>query len=258
MALTDAQVFFDGNDISAVASASLIDHNFNNLPNREIKSFKLARTNKSVTTSAEYRDKEVSILLHLRGCERSDAELVLSNLKALLRGASRSLVVSQFGSDIQYDGATLNEADFRWLSNKILLTLVFHVADPIGYSQDETVMLDTSVTSASSSLGVSNIGSFDALPIITLAYSVLTGGTSQDVTIKNEETGQGITISRTWTAGDSVEINSVTNSVTINGANVDYSGTFPRFAPGTGAFGYRDTFTTRTVAIDVIYNARYI
>lgn len=79
MALTDTQVFFDGNDISAIAGASLVNHDFNQLPNRDIRTYKLARANKSITTSAEYKDKQVTVAFHLRGCDRSEAEQVFSN-----------------------------------------------------------------------------------------------------------------------------------------------------------------------------------
>ena len=258
MALTDTQIFFDGNDISAVAAANIIDHDFNQLPRRELKTYKLARANKSITTSAEYSEKEVSVSFHLRGCTRSDAELVLSNLKALLRGVAKDMIVSQFGSDITYKGASLTSTEFRWFSNKIILTLVFQVANPVGFEDTLYELLSLNVTSQTNTSAISVDGSFDALPIISLTYNSVTGGTGQTVDIKNEETGQGMTISQDFATNDTLTIDSDRKVVTMNGAEIDFSGNFPVFQPGSGAFGYVDTFSDRDVDIVIEYRKRYV
>lgn len=258
MALTDTQVYFGGNDISAIAGATIIDHNFNDLPQRDIKMSKLARTNKSVTTSAEYSDKEVTVQLHLLGCDRSETETVMAELKSQLRLVNGDLIVSQAGSDITFADATLNEINYSWYSNKMIITLVFVVADPIGFEEDTTVMINTVVTAAASSNPIVNTGSFDAEPIINITVTTVTDGTGQSLSVKNEETGQGITLTRTWVDGDTVEIDSDNKTVTINGTISDFTGQFPTFPPGTGSFGYTDTFTTRSVDLTAVYQRHFI
>lgn len=258
MALGDTQVYFSGNDLETIVGASLIDHNFNNLPNRQLNIYKLARANKSVLTSAEYADKEVTVGFHLRGCDRGEAEMVLEDLKSYLRPINQPLIVRQAEKDVTYDDATLNEINYEWFSNKILLTLVFTVADPIGYEDTNTALLSTTVTSSTLSSSIENTGSFDAEPVINITVTTVTGGSNQSLSIKNEETGQGITLTRTWANGDTVEIDSLNKLVTINGANSDFSGQFPVFAPGTGSLGYTDTFTTRSVDLSAEYQKHYI
>lgn len=258
MALTDTQVYFAGNDLSILVGASLIDHNFNDLPNRELNVYKLARANKSVLTSAEYASKEVTVSFHLRGCDRGEAESVLEDLKSYLRPINLPLVVSQAEKDISYDAATLNELNYEWFSNKIVLTLVFMVADPIGYQDTNTTLLTTSITSSTSSNAIQNDGSFDAQPTINIILNTVTGGSNQSMSLKNEETGQGITLTRTWANGDTVEIDSNNKTVTINGANSDFSGQFLSFPPGVGSLGYSDTFTTRSVDITATYQKHFI
>lgn len=258
MAFTDTQVYFAGNDIEAIVGASLIDHNFNDLPNRQLNIYKLARANKSILTSAEYSSKEVTVRFHLRGCDRGETELVLEDLKSYLRPINQPLIVRQADKDITYNDATLNEINYEWFSNKILLTLVFTVADPIGYDDTTTSLLNTTVTSSTLSSAIENQGSFDAEPVVNLTVTTVTGGASQSLSIKNEETGQGITLTRTWANGDTVEIDSLNKLVTINGTNSDFSGQFPTFPPGTGSLGYTDTFTTRSVDLSVEYQRHYI
>lgn len=258
MALTDTQVYFSGNDLSLVVGAYIIDHDFNKLPERIVAINKLARSNKSVVTSAEYSAKEVSVIFHLYGCDRDEAEEALVALKGQLRTVNGDLVVKQASIDTTYSDATLNEISYEWFSNKIILTLVFIVADPIGYEDSNTVLLNTTITASTASNAVSNAGSFDAEPIINITVTTVTGGTDQSLSVTNEETGQGITLTRTWANGDTVEVNSDAKTVVINGASSDFTGQFPVFPPGTGSLGYSDTFTTRSVNLSVTYQKHYV
>lgn len=256
--MEDTEVYFAGNNLSIIAGASLIDHDFNQLPSREIKSYKLARANKSITTSAEYSSKEVSVSFHLRGCDRGEAEEVLTDLKSYLRPVSKTLIVLQGGLEVIYKDSTLNEVNMSWYSNKIILTLVFQVSDPIGYEDATTTLLNTNVTNSAASNAVDVEGSFDIEPRIILDYASITGGTGQSLTVKNEETGQGITLTGNFATDDTIEINSAEKTVTMNGANIDFSGQFPVFPPNAGIFGYVDTFTTRSVDIIVTYEKRIL
>lgn len=256
--MEDTDVYFAGNNLAILVGASLIDHNFNDLPSRQLSMYKLARANKSVLTSAEYSNKEATISFHLKGCDRGETEEVMETLKSYLRPINSPLIVKRGGNELTWSDATLNEINYRWFSNKIILTLVFVIADPVGFIDTNTTMLVTTVTTSSSSSAVVNEGSFDAEPVINVLVTSVTGGTSQSMSLKNEETGQGITITRTWANSDTVEIDSTNKTVTINGANSDFSGQFPKFPPGTGSLGYSDTFTSRSVDLTAVYQKTYI
>ncbi len=234
MPLLDNAVFFNGVDISLLTAASLIDHKFNDLPDRELSMYKLARANKSIVTSAEYKSKEVTVLYHLRGCTRGDTEAVLVTLKSYIRAVNAPLIVSQGAIDTTYNNATLNELNYEWFSNKIIVTLVFTVADPIGFQNSDTSMLSTTVTNSTYSGAITNRGSFDAEPTINITVTTVTGGASQSMSVKNELTGQTLMITRTWANGDTVTINTSAKTVTINGAIADFTGQFPVFEPGGG------------------------
>jgi phage-related protein len=258
MALTDTQVFFAGNDLNVVAGATISDHNFNDLPSRELKTFKLARSDKSITTSAEYSSKTATVTLILRGCNRGETETVMRNLKVLLRPINQELKVSQAETDTIYKSATLNGISYTWVSNKAIITLTFIASDPIAYEDDIRTLLNINVTSSTNVTSINNEGSFDAQPIISLSYNSVTSGTSQSLSIRNEETGQGITLNGNFATSDTIEINSADQTIVMNGANIDFSGQFPTFPPGTGAFGYSDTFSGRDVDISVTYVKRDI
>lgn len=256
--MTDDQVYFAGNDLSILVGAALTDHDFNNLPNRVLSLHKLARANKSVLTSAEYSSKEATVNFIIKGCDRGESEAVMERLKSYLRPINSPLIVSQAEREITFDDATLNEVNYRWVSNKLVVTLVFVIADPVGHEDTNTILLNVTVTTSTSSNAVDNDGSFDSEPIINVLVTTVTGGTAQSMSIKNEETGQGITMTRTWANSDTVEIDSSDKTITINGAISDYTGQFPTFPPGNGSLGYSDTFSTRSVGLTATYQKRFI
>lgn len=258
MALADNSVFFAGNDLSIIVGATLIDHNFNDLPSRELSMSKLARANKSVLTSAEYSSKEVTVSFHLRGCDRGDTEIVLSTLKSYLSPVNKPLIVSQAHADVTYPTATLNELNYEWLSNKILITLVFTVADPIGYQDITTSLVNKTITTASDTSPITISGSFEAEPIISAILTTVTGAVAQSMSFRNGDTGQGITITRTWANGDTVQVDVANKVVYINSAISDFTGQFPVFATGSQSLTYSDTFTTRSLALSATYKIRFL
>lgn len=255
---TTTSVFWDGNDLSGVAGANLYNHDFNALPNREIKINKLAREDKSVITTAEYSSKEVTVFLHLFGCERADAELVLRNLKALLQQINKELIVNQAGEETKYI-ATLNQVSHEWFGGKLKVTLVFVCSDPIGQATTATTgIATTNITTQTINIALDIEGSFIAEPVITLTMTDITDGTDVTVTVKNNIIGQGISLTRDWADGDIVTIDSAEKTVTINGGDSDFSGIFPFFYPGDQVLGYIDGFSARDVDLTLTYVKRSV
>ena len=59
------------------------------------------------------------------------------------------------------------------------------------------------------------------------------------------------------TAGDVIVVDAENRSVTVNGDEVDYYGTFLELEPGASSLTYTDGFTTRNVDIAASYTKRY-
>jgi len=250
-------VNFDGNDLDALANVEIDNHEFNTLPGRDLNNNKLARADKSILTTAEYVDKEVTIYGRVCATERYAAEILLADIKALIQYPNRALILTQYNEQIQYT-ATLKSFDHSWLGNKIMFTITFYLPDPIGSAVETTSFISDSITTTTDIFAVNNTGSFICEPTFNLVVSAVTGATNQSITVKNNVTGQGLTVTRTWTAGDILEIDSAAKTARINGSLVDFSGKFPVFYPGIGSVGYIDTFTTRTVAITSTYYKKFV
>lgn len=251
-------VKFAGNDLSVVSGVDLYNHNFNDLPQRDIKINKIARRDKSIITSSEYSSKEITVWLEVCSGTRADAEDTLAYLKSLLQTQNSPLVVIQGGEETEYT-ATMNEFNIAWDGVTALVSIVFIASDPIGRLVDtETLAAVTGITTATSSTNIFVDGSSLAYPLISITVNAVTGGTAANMFISNGLTGQGLTITRTFTAGDFIEIDSENLTVEVNGSTSDFTGMFPQFGPGSQQIVYTDSFTTRTVDIIATYNPRFV
>ncbi len=251
-------VTFNGNNLAILPGVELYNHEFNNLPDRQVRIFKVARRNLSVITSSEYSQKEITVQLEVCSESRAGTEDLLTSLKALVQTQNAPLVVSQGGADVEYT-ATMNEFNIEWDSYKAYVTILFIASNPIGQEQQsQTLFTITGNTLPRATATFTAQGSANAFPVISITLNSLTGGTDKQILIENGRTGQGIRINDTFTAGDVIIIDSANLQVTKNGIQIDFSGMFPVWASGSQQVVYGDTLTTRNVDINATYNPRLV
>jgi phage-related protein len=251
---------FGNVEITALSGIELLVRNVNAYPNRKLSTFKLARADKSITTSAEFESKNIILSGNLKGTdgERTDAENKWQTVKAYLNQREQILVVTQYGQDVQYT-ATVARITDKFEGGYLEWEIEFFCSDPVGYDLTASTFLSSqTITTATNNANITVGGSHYAQPIFTALLNSGTGLTTQTVTIKNSETGVGITVSRTWTAGETLIIDCSQGTVTVNGAFVDYTGGFPTFYPGSRTISYIDSFSTRSMALSASYVKRYV
>lgn len=250
---------FDGVDLSTLDNVLIHAVKTYDSPRRELRVNKVARADKSILTSAEYESRTITV----EGVIGADSyfELMqnIDTLNSKLQTQNAQLSYEKGGVSLVYDDVTLDSIRQKVAGGSCEFTISFLAADPIAYESGSSQLLQPQhFTAASNTYVVTNNGSFSALPIISVTLSLLSGGTTKEVSITNSVLGQGITISRTWTAGDVISIDCMLKEVMVNGTAVDYTGIFPEFAPGAGSIGYSDTLTTRSGVISATYNRRFI
>lgn len=256
--MTPESVRFAGNDLSLIQGVDLYNHEFNDLPVRELKTYKLARRDKSITTSSEYSTKTIPVYLDVCSGSRADTEDTLTFLKSLLQPQNASLAVLQGGVETEYT-ATMNEFNKEWLNSRCIVTILFLASDPIGREVQSQVFASLpAITTSSAAQSITVNGSATAYPVFTVTINSVTGGTSKSITVGNGLTNQGITITRTWTATDVLQIDSENMEATVNGALVDFTGMFPQFPAGSQQVTYMDDFTTRSVSLTATYQPRLV
>lgn len=251
------QVSFEGNRIDLVPGVELYNHDFNNLPDRDIKIHKLARKSLSIITSSEYTQKTIPIWMHVCSGGRSETELTVTQVKALLQPQNGRLVVLNSGNEVEYT-ATMNEFNIEWDGSNAWVQIVMIASTPLGQATEEQELTSiTGITNSSDSSTFYVAGVYDAEPVVTLIINTVTGGTGGEISISNNRTNQGITIIYNFANGDIVQIDSANVSATVNGVEVDFEGLFPTFPAGSQQLGYTDTFSTRSVDLVANYKPRY-
>lgn len=249
-------VIFEGNDLSLLDGGDLYNHNFYNLPIRDIKTHKIARESLSIITSSEYTYKDVTVWIDICKGTRELTERSLQQLKAMLQAQNGILKVKQAGEWYQYT-ATMNELNVEFDGHNAYVQIGFLASTPIGRSVETFSlfnMVGTTTPSRAQTFFVD--GSYVAQPIINITINSVTG--SGNMSISNARTGQGITFSENLVAGDIIEIDTAGKSITRNGSEIDFMGMFPEFPSGTQQVQYNDTFTSRTVDVTAQYNKRVV
>lgn len=259
MADYGSDVYFDGNNIASISGVVITNRKVADIPNRDLKMGKVARADKSVLTSAEYGSKEIVFEGLVSGTTgRSNTELVIASMLSLLQEPNKELRFERFGFDITYT-ATLSGYTTDFKGGNCIFSLTFIATDPLAYENTNTQLIQpTNIVASTNTSAIVVDGSYKAAPVFTITISSVTGTSSSYITINNNSTGSGITVTRTWSAGEILIINCLTRKVTVSGVEVAFTGLFPSFNIGSSNVGYIDNFTARSVVLSAVYQRRYV
>jgi hypothetical protein len=253
-------ITFNGIDLAALSGVTLTKRNANQAPDRELRIFKKARADASVLTSAEYSNKPIIVEGLVQGDNQIDCETKFNTLLSYLQVTNADLVIDRAGISVTYmktslKGYSLDNSEGGFLNFK----LMFIAVEPIALESSSLQFLQpNNIVASAATLPINVGGTYKALPIFTLTISSLTGGTTKAITIFNTVTGSGITVTRTWTAADILEVDVLNQTVRVNNGLVEYTGSFPSFDTGAGSVGYSDGLTTRSVVLSATYKRRYV
>lgn len=261
MAIINAHyaIFGNNNLASLVPSLTILTIDAYRPPTRRLSIANIARSDKNKVSSAFYDEKNISVRVGISNQTRQDTEDALDSLMKLLQGLEKDLIIPQSSIARKYT-ATLSDVvevlagGAYWEG-----VLVFACSDVFGYDTAYTAILAvTGFTSGSRTDQHNFQGSAPQLPFIGVYYSAISGGTNKSVVIGNGSSGQQITVTRTWSANDSLEVDCQNETVKVNDVDVAFTGAFPVFAPGVGYLTYSDDFTSRTFNINAYYYKRWI
>ena len=253
-------ILFDSNDLqTANIVTTSIEHS--DYPNKIATSYPIAHANASVIPFINYSSKTITIggMLTTSSIQATDALIDTfkgyfntngANLDIAYNGVYRRYLATATDIKITRPGG-LSYATF---------TVTFFCLNPFGKNTTSSSLLSASgrtLSTYSDNISITGTAPLQQ-PIITLTYTAITGGTSQNVTVGNSNNGQQLTVTRTWSTGDVLTIDVTQKLATVNGTMVDYSGAFPEFPPGNQTISYSDGFTTRTFNISVVYYAQWL
>lgn len=251
---------FDSNSLTSVTGVTVLATNPYIPAIRKLTIGDVARSDKSNVNSAFYNKRTIIVRVGISRATRDLVEASYDALLALLQGLEKQLVLRQAGVNRTYT-ATYSDSVFRVEGGSYLeLDLVFETSDHFGYDTAATTLLTvTAYTSGYRSDPMTFEGSAPwQVPVITITFSSITATGTKAVTIANAANGQSIVISRVWTTGDVLQVDSQNKTVKVNGSEVDFTGAIPEFEKGVGYWVYSDTFTARTFNALIQYYRRYV
>lgn len=254
-----AHVHFNDFEISAQTGVLITARGIHNVPKRDVSRFHISDTDKDVTTKAEFTGREIIIEGIIGNTSRGAMETTKRTIMANIQDIEGRLELDEAGALTRYI-CTLETAEWTDMAGGyIAFALKFIAADPLGYDPQTTTLVNAAtITGTGVNTAMTVGGGYKAEPLITLT---LNSGTSLvgNITISNPATGEAIVVDRlAWTAADVLVIDCLNKTVTLNGAAISYTGTFPYWEVGSQNIRYADEFSTRNVTLTVTYQRRWL
>ena len=236
-------------------------------PQLRIQDEKLAESDGSVIVKTSFEPRVFTCEGYMKG-EGETPQEASEDLDRLIDTFKQNLNKQNQNFDIDYAGSTRRYVATQRnmvISNEKGLdtagwSVEFFCANPVGADITESTLLaDTVITTSSNTAGLTVDGSYKAEPLVTVTVTSVTGGTTnKTITISNDSTLRGVSVTRDWANGDVLEIDCLHKTLYVNNAAVEFGGQFPVWEPGNSGISYLDDFTTRSITMDASYVVRYL
>jgi predicted phage tail component-like protein len=254
-------VLFNSVDLTELNGVKITSVISDNIPQVIINSGKNARQDGAKLFNKEYGAKIVTVEGYIARNSRETYVATRNELLKYLEPLESTLRVPIFNAPIEYT-ATVQNTIFSDVGGGYgKFSIEFLCSDPFGYDVDSrTIINGTTVTAASSDISLSEAvgGSYKTPPIITVTVTAVSGGTGKYIDLANEA-GNNIRVTRDWVADDQLVIDMLNKTLRVNGASLDYTGTFWDLNVDDTLITYSDNFTTsRSVNILATYKRRYL
>lgn len=266
-------IIYNSQDLSLLTGVSISGIDYNDMPNRQVAYYPLARTDGSKQIAAFFSDRQITVFGQIIATDQPTFESNRQSLMQYLVGQDLPLDIV-IGTIQQRFYATVKSVIFTDPSSGSnnsttnaglgVFTIAFECSSPFGIDPNkQTGLATTTITTTPSTQNLGSIaGSYQTAPYISV---YLTSGTgfntvSNYMKLTNVTTGKYIQITRAFSAGELLIIDAYTRQVYVNNAAVDFSGNLDLFwAIGSGGqIKYEDNFSTRSINLTFQYFPRYL
>ncbi len=230
--LTDLVVFdgFSLSDNTNVVTQKIIDSE----PTRDLIGDKIPRADGQYLIADYYRIKEITVEGLVKQSTAALLDAYLETIRQNLRRQSAYLDITRNGVVRRYV-ATLNAGQDLFSQRQFYnvticpFTAKFECRTPFAKDRDYSAV-SQAVTVAPTTIAVNNSGTIKSQPIIALIFDAASSVTQVNIT--NSTTSEQIQYAGTCNTGDVLIFDSEAKAVTLNGATVDFSGSFPTLEVG--------------------------
>lgn len=228
-------------------------------PTNAIQADELAERDGALIVKQQFQKKTFKVEGLIRKDTQLELEQTLDAFKLAMAKKNQGFDVDYAGGIRRYLASVQNNIISSRGITSVGFSLEFLSPDGMGWDLEATTLISSAVNTTSNTTVSLNVGgSYKADPYIKVVVGSVTGGSSKTITLSNAATLRSISVTRTWVAGDVLEVDTLKGLVLVNGAAHDFSGQLLSFEPGDGGLGYLDDFTTRSVTITGSYTRRWL
>ena len=252
---------FAGVDLSSGAN-TITETDAFSAPSKTTKIIELARRDGSVQVFEKFNSKTISVSGYVKADTGLNLRAAMDQLKKLLLAPKSSLVLTEDAYPMTWDQVkmrNLNISRDRTQVTYATWSAEFFSQQPFGVDGVSDTWFDQDVTAASNTVAFVVNGTYPGYPIIDITVTAIDPDDA-DTTIVfgNPATSQLLEITRTFTAGDIINIDTFNRRVFIGTEPISPDGQFPAWIPGAGTFEVSDIATTRTLHIKAVAPRRYL
>jgi len=238
----------------------VVDTDVDSAPTNNIQADELAERDGALVVKQQYTSKPFTVTGYLRKNTPEELDTLMDVFKGAMAIKSQPFDIEHAGSVRRYLASVKNNILTRRGSlTSAVFSIEFLSPDGMGWdTASRSLISSTNVTSSNASLPLVVEGTYKAEPIIRVTINTVSGSTAKTLSVGNANTLRTLSITRTWAAGDVIEMDTLKGQLLVNGLAAEYRGSLLAFEPGANALIYTDDFTTRDVTILSSYTRRWL
>lgn len=239
-AITQDVIAFDG---FGLQNTQIITNSidFDDLTTVELNSFKYPRDDGGGVLSKYYRGREIKLTCTIKAASAAAFASVMDDFKKSLRKTEGNLDI-YVNDETRRIKATCTKIDFKRQHYNVTFAtadVTFQALEPFFYAANAQ-SFQFQAQSGSFFGEFTNTGSADSLPALYFIFGAGTAATELQI----NAFGLSLTIANSFANNDVLIVDAKNKSVTKNGAEIDYTGQFPKFPPGSCPFQIAMTGTS--------------
>jgi len=263
----DGGLSYNSNNLQTYDPATKVGINTNsikhtNIPDSIAELYIKASANDSDVPDQEYPSKTINLGGTVHGSTQADLDDRIDTFKGYFVQRKKNLDIVYGSGTRRYTVLKANSVGVERQDKALFAAFNIElVCKPFGFDTSTTNLWTAKTGFSSATFTETPTVGGNApyqLPVITITINSLTGD-GDYVQISNDNNNQEILIlGLGLAAADVIVIDCVERTVTINGNEVDFYGTFLELEPGANSITYTDGFTTRSVDVAAVYTKRWL